>query len=212
MIVQATSANRQTLLSFIANSVKSARNTTPSRWLGNGITSAAASSDPKHITGLAAILNDNGVGGALYSTFDGQSVDINSILVKYTYEGDANANGRIEPDDYAAIDTGLATHATGYAHGDFNYTGGPPNSDDYFIIDRSFSDQGAVLSTPTAPASESIGPAVGAASAADIVAPTPGDSPKRTKHRHHKRSANHDRVWNPKLSNSDALTRFLRRY
>ncbi|HEV8292257.1 MAG TPA: hypothetical protein VGP94_10050, partial [Tepidisphaeraceae bacterium] len=150
----------------------------------------------------------------LYSTFDGQPVDINSILVKYTYDGDANADGQINADDYAAIDTGFATHATGYRNGDFNYSGGQPNSDDYFTIDRAYSDQGAVLGeVPTAPqaplAQET---SVGAASAADPMMSTESPTPKRTKHRHHKRAPRLDPIWNPPIPNSDALTRFLRRF
>jgi hypothetical protein len=170
MIVQATAANRQSVLASIFNSLKSARNSSP-RWTGLGITSSAAANDPRHITGLAAILNDNGAGGTLYSTFDGQSVDINSILVKYTYDGDANLDGQVNADDYAAIDAGFATHATGYAHGDFNYSGGQPNSDDYFAIDRSFSDQGAVLAGPSAPE---------APASATLEAPTAAASPAPT--------------------------------
>src|SRR5205085_12575098 len=123
MIIESTASGRQSDLNSLMSLIKSARKTTP-RCNGSGLTSTAAMNDPKHITGLAAILNDNGAGGTLYTTFDGQSVDINSILVKYTYDGDANVDGQINADDYAAIDAGFATHATGYAHGDFNYSGG----------------------------------------------------------------------------------------
>jgi hypothetical protein len=149
--------------------------------------------------------------------------------VKYTYEGDANVDGQINADDYAAIDSGFATHATGYANGDFNYSGGAPNSDDYFTIDRAFADQGAALGgaaiVPQAPSAEETAPIetvapVGAASAAEPTAPTPSttsssisiqsESLKRTKHRHHKRGNDDDRVWQSKAK-SDALTRFLRR-
>jgi hypothetical protein len=218
MIVRATAATRSATLTSIGNWIKSARNTSPNRWLGNGITSSAAAADANRITGLAAILNDNGAGGVLYPTFNGQSVDINSILVKYTYEGDANASGAINADDYAAIDAGYATHATGYALGDFNWSGNV-DSDDFFIIDRAYSDQGAPLNAPVAPQpplAESS--AVGSASAdapvestTKIVAPIQSDSPRRTRHRHHKRARHDERVWH-KTSKSDALRRFLRRY
>jgi hypothetical protein len=239
MILQSTAATRQSTLDSIFNSIKSARNISP-RWTGPGLTSTAALNDSKHITGLAAILNDNGVGAALYSTFDGQSVDLNSILVKYTYDGDANADGQVNADDYAAIDAGFATHATGYANGDFNYSGGQPNSDDYFSIDRSFSDQGAPLAglsaaapassetiiPPQAPAASDISTDTAPPSSSSTTSPTPAfapassalpispdsDSLKRSKHRHHKRSPHPDPIWNPKLPNADALTRFLRRF
>jgi hypothetical protein len=59
--------------------------------------------------------------------------------------GDANGDGRINPDDYFAIDLGFASHLTGYAHGDFNRSGGAPDGDDYFVIDQAFLHQGAPL-------------------------------------------------------------------
>ncbi|HEV8603892.1 MAG TPA: lamin tail domain-containing protein [Tepidisphaeraceae bacterium] len=229
MIVQATPATRQTLLASIANWIKSARNTSPTRWQGQGITSTAAAADATRITGLAAILNDNGAGAVLYPTFDGQPADINSILVKYTYEGDANVSGQINADDYAAIDAGFSSHATGYAKGDFDWSGSI-NSDDYFIIDRTFSTQGAALGgviespqaplaaqvTPSSPSTIESAPGAPAAPVAAASAAVPpviqSESSKRSKHRHHKRSVDETRVWTSKSPNSDPLTRFLRRF
>ena len=47
--------------------------------------------------------------------------------------------------DQRSIDAGFASKSTGYANGDFNYSGGPPNSDDYFVIDLAYSTQSAPL-------------------------------------------------------------------
>ncbi len=43
------------------------------------------------------------------------------MLVKYTYFGDADLNGRVDGSDYSRIDSGALTHATGEVvqkHGD----------------------------------------------------------------------------------------------
>ena len=69
-------------------------------------------------------------------------------LVKHTYFGDADLDGRVTARDYFAIDRGRAMGLTLWANGDFNYSGGPPNADDYALIDRAFLGQG----TPMAPA------------------------------------------------------------
>jgi len=63
------------------------------------------------------------------------------VLVVYTYQGDLDINGEINADDYARIDAGSAQQLTGYTWGDIDYSGGSPGPDDYFQIDRSFSDQ-----------------------------------------------------------------------
>jgi hypothetical protein len=220
LILDTTPATRQSVFNAVESWIASGRNGGTSRWFGKGITAYPSTSTPR-IVGLASMINEGPGGSPIFTTFDGQSVNTNSILVKYTYEGDVNFNGQIDPDDYAAIDAGFATRATGYIHGDFNRSGGPPNSDDYFTIDQAFFNQGAPLSAPAAPA-----PAVvESTSAAAPIAATPeapassaiavstdSDSLKRTKHRHHKRAPKLDPVWSPRIPRSDALTRFLRRF
>jgi len=56
----------------------------------------------------------------------------------------------VDADDYAAIDAGFAQNLTGWFNGDNDYSGGKPNSDDYFRIDRTFSGQGSPLGAPAA--------------------------------------------------------------
>ena len=58
---------------------------------------------------------------------------------KVAYNGDANLDGRINSDDYFAIDSGFLTQPADplYTQGDFNYDG-RVNSDDYFLIDSAF--------------------------------------------------------------------------
>jgi hypothetical protein len=64
-------------------------------WNGTGINSSTAAADANFETGLVMI--DNEVFG--YTDFSGQTVDANSILLKYTYYGDIDANGEVNADD-----------------------------------------------------------------------------------------------------------------
>jgi hypothetical protein len=63
-------------------------------------------------------------------TLDAQAVDINTVLVKYTYTGDADLTATSMPTTTPASSRS-PTHATGHRNGDLNFSGGSPNSDDY---------------------------------------------------------------------------------
>jgi hypothetical protein len=75
-------------------------------WLGaSGIVSSVAAGSGG-LTGLAI-----GEASSLYSlaptettTFAGQSVDASTVMIKYTYDGDANLDGLIDAGDYGLID------------------------------------------------------------------------------------------------------------
>lgn len=108
-------------------------------WTGNGIVTSAAIANPLMTLGIRP-----GDGGE----FAGVALDSNSILIRYTYAGDANLDGRVDIDDYFAIDTGYSAGRSGYANGDFNYSGGAPDGDDYFLIDASYVGQGASIPAP----------------------------------------------------------------
>jgi alpha-L-arabinofuranosidase len=107
-------------------------------WNGSGISSSAASATTPHLTALGVMLNSS------LSLFDGQSVTSTDVLVKYTYYGDANLDGKVDGSDYARIDNGYLTHATGWNNGDFNYDG-VINGSDYTLIDNAFNIQGAAI-------------------------------------------------------------------
>ena len=83
--------------------------------------------------------------GSDTASYGGQTVQRNSVLVKYTYAGDANFDGFISGDDYSAIDFASgAPGATGWYNGDFNYDG-LVSGDDYSIIDFNLVAQGSPL-------------------------------------------------------------------
>jgi len=97
-------------------------------------------------TSLAAILNDKGdeEHTPIKKEFDGLAVGAGDVLVKYTYNGDANLDGIVNADDYFLIDSGYITQAKGYQNGDFNYDD-IINADDYFLIDSAYIGQSVPL-------------------------------------------------------------------
>jgi hypothetical protein len=114
-------------------------------WTGSGITSSAARNKPDHTTTLGVL------GGADFrqangpsATFDGSPVADNDVLVKYTWYGDTDFNGRVNFDDYVRIDNGFNSHLTGWFNGDFDLNG-QVNFDDYVMIDLAFSAQSGTL-------------------------------------------------------------------
>jgi hypothetical protein len=81
------------------------------------------------------------------------------VLVKYTYYGDANLDGKVDGSDYSIIDNtylhenfsnGVATTPiSGWYNGDFNYDGVVDGSD-YALMDNAFNQQGTEAVNPDA--------------------------------------------------------------
>jgi hypothetical protein len=70
------------------------------------------------------------------ANWGGQVADATSVLVRFTYAGDATLDGVINIDDYGRIDANVAQSGSvwGWFNGDFN-ADGLINIDDYGIID-----------------------------------------------------------------------------
>jgi len=150
MIVTATAATRAAVYASVFNAIKSGR--AGGTWAGKGLTSTTAKNqDPlKKYAGLASMINDRGSGeGAWYVKFDGIAVTKDDILVKYSWNGDANLDGIANIDDYFRIDAGFITQVGGFQNGDFNYDG-ITNIDDYFLIDSAFLGQTGKLAADEA--------------------------------------------------------------
>jgi hypothetical protein len=120
-------------------------------WNGSaGITSGAAAGDSTHRTAVGTIVNNNGLGSPLYGAgaslgmFGSTSPALNDVLIRYTWSGDANLNGKVDGTDYSLIDNGALNHLSGWYNGDFNYDGIIDGSD-YTLIDNSYNIQGAAL-------------------------------------------------------------------
>jgi len=102
----------------ITGMIQSGRN--GGAWNGNGIVTSSASGK--------------------FTTLDIAEI-AGDVVVKFTYGGDANLDGKITIDDYVKIDTGVAAGRTGWINGDFNYDGNV-SIDDYLVIDQNIRTQG----------------------------------------------------------------------
>jgi carboxypeptidase D len=114
-------------------------------WTGNGITSTSArNANPRNTTlGAMEATDYKSVYGAS-AAFDAQAIDDTAVLVKYTYYGDTDFNGRVNFDDYVHTDSGFNNHQSRWLNGDFDGNG-VVNFDDYVLIDQAFNTQGAAL-------------------------------------------------------------------
>ncbi|HZZ42452.1 MAG TPA: dockerin type I repeat-containing protein [Tepidisphaeraceae bacterium] len=133
------------------------------RWNGAGLTSSAAASDSTRSTAIGYL--DDGT----------------QITIHRTIYGDANLDGRINADDYALADRGLAKHLAGWVNGDFNYDGSV-TAGDYLLLEGSYPTPSAAPASPVvaAPAvSETNLPPVSAVSVAGNAAPAPSPAPKQ---------------------------------
>ena len=99
---------------------------------GNGITSSSAAADTKKAVGYA---QPSEVTLGAGHTFLGQVVDDSSVLIRYTFNGDANLDGTVGFTDLVAVaqhygqtlndavnSPATFTNST-WTHGDFNYDG-----------------------------------------------------------------------------------------
>jgi len=122
------------------------------------------SSAATDFTTLALTPNDRGNGSPIASQWSDIPLIPSDILIKYTWNGDANLDGIVNADDYFLVDSGFITQKGGWYNGDFNYDG-TVNADDYFLIDSAFIGQTAILSSRLAavPEPAALFAAVGAA-------------------------------------------------
>jgi hypothetical protein len=109
-------------------------------WDRRGLTSTAARNAlPKNKTlGVVTGAEYLSTGQSLFDTF---AVTSGNVLVKFTYYGDTDLNGKVDFDDYSRTDSGFNIHKTGWFNGDFDYNG-QVDFDDYSLIDMSFNTQG----------------------------------------------------------------------
>jgi autotransporter-associated beta strand protein len=145
-VILATAATRASELANATSEIASAFHA--GQWNSPGITSSTAAANLIQLSAVGILLNDNGSGLPRFGTFDGQAVDANSILLKYTYYGDANLDGVVNGADYALIDNGYNLGLSGWGNGDFNYDG-VINAADYALMDNAYNFQSGILSAGT---------------------------------------------------------------
>jgi len=109
-------------------------------WNGYGIRSTAANTDPNGVTAIGSADNQD----LDDTTFAGVSVAENSVLLKYTYYGDANLDGVVNKQDVALLAVGYNFDGTGWDSGDFNYSGSV-NKADISLLSLGYNFQGAPL-------------------------------------------------------------------
>ncbi len=159
LVVRATAATKDAVHAAVQAEVKSAQNgldaALVTKWDGPGVTSSAARTANVaagfDLVGLGVIRNSDldtttGIPSSSYTSFSGQPVTPDDVLVKYTYIGDANLSGAVSFDDYVGMDNaffGLIPNL-GWATGDINFDG-VINFDDYSKVDQAFFFQGAPL-------------------------------------------------------------------
>jgi len=120
-------------------------------WGGPGIGSNKAAQQNttagSFLYGLGVILNDLaqvGGSGPIYTTFAGETLAGNEVLVKFTYFGDADLSGSIDATDYSLIDNGYVNSLSGWINGDFDYSGSI-DATDYALIDNAYVNQSGPL-------------------------------------------------------------------
>jgi hypothetical protein len=112
-------------------------------WLGTGgISTSAAANDPTGTTGLGfasnAILSKTSFAGVMGLT----AAD---VLVRYTYYGDSDLNGRANLDDFTLFLNGYQSGGgTTWATGDLDYSGAT-NLDDFALFLDGYQHQGSPL-------------------------------------------------------------------
>jgi hypothetical protein len=85
-------------------------------------------------------------GGA---NFDGLPITSGSLLVKFTWYGDTDFNGKVDGADYARVDTSynsevISGNISGWFNGDLDYNNKVDGAD-YALIDAAFNAQNGTL-------------------------------------------------------------------
>jgi hypothetical protein len=131
LIVDYTGASPMATIQALINAARNG-----GAWNGAGLTSTTAGANAQHNTTLGA-MEATDYATAHGGPFDGQPLDSTAVVVKYTYYGDADFNGKVNFDDYVRTDNGFNNHRTGWVNGDFDGNG-TVNFDDYVLIDLAF--------------------------------------------------------------------------
>jgi hypothetical protein len=161
MIIRASAGTKDTVLQQMEGWIDSGRNGLDgsflTNWNGTGITSSTARAwnvaleTPFDLYNLGVIRNSDlsiatGVPNSHLTTFGNQTVGEHDVLLKFTYTGDANLDGIVSFDDYAAMDAAFfqTIAVLGWATGDVN-NDGVINFDDYAAVDQAFFNQFGAL-------------------------------------------------------------------
>ena len=117
LVIRATAATKNAVHDAAQADIVSAQNGLDAGRSPSGMDRASPARRPARptsrqgfdLTGLGVIRNSDldittGIPGSSYTTFSGQAVTPDDVLVKYTYIGDANLDGAVSFDDYVGMD------------------------------------------------------------------------------------------------------------
>jgi hypothetical protein len=114
-------------------------------WTGQGIMSSDAAAST--VTALG-VVDNNGL-DSVKDTLEGESVDHNSILIKYTYLGDNNLDGKVDwENDFLAFQNGILfgiKNNNNWLYGDYNYDGKVDWENDFLAFQNGILFQGDLL-------------------------------------------------------------------
>jgi hypothetical protein len=115
-------------------------------YIASGMLRSSVAMAKKTTLGIASAGEILGITGTQTALFDGRTVSPSDALIKFTYVGDANLDGKVNIDDYGRIDSNVGQSGSvfGWYNGDFNFDG-KINIDDYGLIDGIIGAQGPVL-------------------------------------------------------------------
>ncbi len=128
-------ADKANKIAMLQSAVQSGYNGTAGAWTGTGITSSAVAADAAagtnnsfHTT-LAIVDNGALPAGSAFTSFGGQAVDANSIILVRALVGDSNLDGTVDNTDLVALLTHFGQSGQTQATGDFNGDGTVNNTD-----------------------------------------------------------------------------------
>ncbi|MEI8195241.1 MAG: dockerin type I domain-containing protein, partial [Phycisphaerae bacterium] len=155
--------------------------TTVRNWLKNGQIHSSLSLGNLPVTTLGYL------GGGVYNSLnpampvDGYTVQSTDIVVRYTYSGDTNLDGKIDAVDFAQIDVAFLRGMTnaGWINGDVNYDG-LVTAADFALINNAYPQQTtyplAAAAVPAVAALATPSVAVALTSAVPTPNPTPSEN------------------------------------
>jgi fibronectin-binding autotransporter adhesin len=117
-------------------------------WLqAGGVVSATAQADGTGTTGVGYLTV--GTTELDVTTWGGLPVSAGDVVTKLTYTGDINLDGKVNADDFALMDRGLAkglaAGSAAWVDGDVNYDG-IVDAGDFLLADKAYARNGGVLS------------------------------------------------------------------
>ncbi len=131
LIVEAGAGQKSTEIGALQLAVTSGKGN--GSWNGTGITSSAVAADVAAGTNqtfhTTVAIADNGAYTVPFSTYAGQAVDANSIIITRALVGDSNLDGTVNNTDLVALLTHFTLSGQSQATGDFNGDGGVNNTD-----------------------------------------------------------------------------------